>query len=333
MGRVGRFACVAIPFALTIACLVCLLIAGLAGVSNKSLYLFQIHTGNLSISSADLLSLATSKRDLSSSIIAATGGGSTATNITATDLGLADDYKISLWNYCSTTGGITTCSTPAFNWASNATNTTSFAALATSIAGVSLDVPAALAKALSAFSTLAKWTEVVYIIAAGLTVLEILVGVFAICSRVGSCCTWLISGFATVSVIAASVLATVMAATVVGTMVTVGKAYGITASINTSFLATTWMAAAFSLAAGLFWLFSACCCSAEASARKDKHRSRAGNGLEKPFGGYQRVHDPFQPTAYGGNQESGVHHGYSVPMGPVKGQRAGAYEPYSHQAV
>jgi len=106
MGRVGRFACVAIPFALTIACLVCLLIAGLAGVSNKSLYLFQIHTGNLSISSADLLSLATSKRDLSSSIIAATGGGSTATNITATDLGLADDYKISLWNYCSTTGGI-----------------------------------------------------------------------------------------------------------------------------------------------------------------------------------------------------------------------------------
>lgn len=332
MGRVGRFACVAIPFALTIACLVCLLIVGLAGVSNKSLFLFQINTQNLSISSTDLLSLATSKRDLSSSIISATSGGAT-TNITATDLGLADLYKVSLWNYCYTTGTTTVCSAPAFNWAANATNTTKFSSLATTVAGVSIDIPEALSKALTTFATVSKWTEIVYIIAAAFVVIELLVGVFAICSRVGSCCTWLINGLSTIAVIAASALATAMASIVVGTMITIGKPYGITASINTTYLAFTWLAAAFSLAAGLFWLFSVCCCSPEHSARRDKHRSRAGDAVEKPFGGYQRVHDPFQPTAYGGNQESGVHHGYNVPMGPIKGQRAGAYEPYSHQAV
>lgn len=320
MGKAGRFACVFVPFALTTASLICILIVGLAGVSNKGLYLFKAETQNLSISNTDLIDLAT--RDVISDV---------TVNITAADLGLADYYTVALWNYCYTTGSTTTCTKPAFNWASNATNTTELTNLAAE-SGAKVAVPKTIETALKTFSAITKWTEVVYIIAAIATACALVVGLFAICSKIGSCCTFLINGIATVAIIAASVLSTVMASTVVGTLEAVSKPFGVKASFNTSFLAITWLAAAFSLAAGLFWAFSICCCSAGSSERRDKRRSRAGDA-EKPYGAYQRVEDPFAPHAYG-NQQSGVYNpSYGVPMNNMKPTKAGAYEPYSHGGV
>lgn len=54
----------ALPFALTIASLIALLVAALAGVTDKSLYNFKIETANLSISASDIENLLSSKRSV-----------------------------------------------------------------------------------------------------------------------------------------------------------------------------------------------------------------------------------------------------------------------------
>lgn len=57
MGNIGRIVCVALPFALTIASLIALLVAALAGVTDKSLYNFRVDTANFTISASDIASL------------------------------------------------------------------------------------------------------------------------------------------------------------------------------------------------------------------------------------------------------------------------------------
>jgi hypothetical protein len=120
MGRVGRFVCVGMPFALTVASLICILIVTLTGVTNNGL--FKVNTQNLSISTSDLSSLHTrgTHIKLSGSAISSAAAAAGSVNITAADLGLFDAYTISLWNYCYFSG--TTCTPVKFDWASNAIN-------------------------------------------------------------------------------------------------------------------------------------------------------------------------------------------------------------------
>lgn len=355
----GRFVCVALPFGLTLASLICIMIAMLAGITNKNLDMFEANTANLSISSSSLENLESlvSREDhfsgltteaLTNAASTSTSSSSTAINVTASDLGLADKYKVSLWNYCTVSGTNTTCSKAKFNWASDSLNTTKIEATATSLIGTSVTLPTEVTTSLKTFATVSKWTEVVYIIAIITTVIELFMGLFAICSRAGSCCTFLISGVSTVSIIAASIMATAMSSTVVGTVDSVAKAYGVKASLNTSYLATTWTAVAFSLASGLFWMFSICCCAADHSSRKSSggspwRRNRDIADAEKviPTGAYQRVHDPNE-TGYAGQQhgiynpQTGMHtqQEYGVPMHNVRAQRTNqGYEPYSHTAI
>jgi hypothetical protein len=334
---VGRVLCVSLPFGLTIASLICLLIAMLAGITDKNLDMFQLNTQNFSVSSSSLQNFENLvKRDpghfsaLTSAALngAATSSG-TAVNITAADLGLADSYKVSLWNYCATTGSSTTCSKGKFDWASSELNTTNITVLASST-GANVTLPKELRDSLHTFTVVSKWTEVVYIIAFVVSVLEIVVGLFGFCSRIGSCCTFIISGISTTAVITASVMATVISSVVVGAVDTATKAYGAHASLNTSFLAVTWLAAAFSIGAGLFWLFSICCCAAD--HHKHNRRSLGGDSeklLQTGGPGYHRVEDPHgfdANTAYG-PQTHGLHHNQQA-VG-----REGAYEPYSHANI
>ena len=332
---VGRVLCVGLPFGLTLASLVCLLIAMLAGITDKNLDMFEVKTQNFSVSSSslknfeDLLKREPDTGHFSALTAAALNGAATSTstsvNITAADLGLADSYKISLWNYCATTGSKTTCSKGKFNWASSELNTTNITTLASST-GTNVTLPKEIRDSLKTFTVVSKWTEVVYIIAFIASVLEIVVGLLGFCSRMGSCCTFIVSGFSTTAVIVASIMATVMSSVVVGAIESAAKAYGAKASLNTNFLAVTWLAAAFSIGAGLFWLFSICCCAAD--HHKSKRRS-AGDGeklLPTGGSGYQRVEDPHgfdANTAYG-PQTQGIHT-HQQPIG-----RQGAYEPYSH---
>ncbi|ATZ50736.1 hypothetical protein BCIN_06g02240 [Botrytis cinerea B05.10] len=343
----GRFLCVGVPFGLTLASLVCLLIASLAGVTDKSLDIFAVNTTNLSISSSALLSLensfrkrgladltvaaltpstTTSEKSTIESAIASITGTDSATNITAKDLDLADSYKVSLWGYCAVTGKNTTCTKAKFNWAATSLNTTSIDTLA-SATGVNATLPSEVKHALKTFTVVSKWTQVVYIIALIATALELFLGIFAMCSRAASCVTYIISGFSTAAVIAASIMATVLSSVTVGSIKTAAKAYGVEASIDTHFLAVTWLAVAFSIGSSFFWVFTICCCASDHKSSKKNRRSV--NDQEKLIPqsmAYQKIDGP--ETAYGGQQQ-GVYHQQQYPQ-PT---RTGAYEPYSHGAI
>jgi hypothetical protein len=326
---VGRFLCVGLPYGLTIASLICILITMLAGVADKNLDLFSMDVTNLSISSSDLKNfenLVSRGMIAQSTANALNGIANTngAVNITASDLGIADSYKVYLWNYCYTTGSNTTCTKAKFDFASSELNISKIDDTISSN-GFNVSLPTDVRDALNTFKTVSKWTQVVYIIAILTTVLELVVGCFAFCSRVGSCCTYIVSAISTVAIICASILATVEGAVVVSSIKASTKAYGATATLDSSFLGITWLAVAFSVASGLFWLFSICCCA-------PSHRKHDSDGGEKmlPTRGYQRVDDPAgfnANTAYGPQ----THGGYNSQ--PAQARTGEAYEPYSRAGI
>merc|ERR1711939_497006 len=306
----GRFVCVAVPFGLTLASLVCILIVMLAGVTNKSLDMFEIKTANLSISSSslenliDLTKRAPVPGDSLSALTVAGLSPNTGDNITAADLGLADSYKVSLWNYCATTGSNTNCTKAEFDWAASKLNTSTVEATASALTGTTVSLPSELKTALKTFKTFSKWTEVVYIIAFFTCVAELFLGLFGFCSR--------------------------------------ARSYGVKGSLNTSFLATTWLAAAFSIGAGMFWMLTICCCAADHSGNS-KRKSRGVDDHEKliPTGAYQRVDDNQHFNQGYAGQQHGIYNPqqnteYGVPMHNVKPMARGgngAYEPYGHTAI
>ncbi|KAI2472548.1 SUR7/PalI family-domain-containing protein [Annulohypoxylon bovei var. microspora] len=332
---IGRYVCVALPFILTVGSIICMLIAGLTGVANNSLYLFQIDTTNVSIDASTLESLisnissiesALSSRspkpiDVASIISSLTGSGSSDSsgNITAAELGIDKLYDITLWNYCSISANGTdkNCTQAKFNWAETDFNTTFIDEFGSEL-GVNITIPQEIKNALNTFKPLIKWTEVVYIIAMVALGLELVIGLFTACSRLVSCLTWLISGIATLAVIAASAMMTALAVVVVGAVkAAIGK-YGGDASWNNNFLACIWIGVAFALGASLFWLFSICCCAPD--RRPHASRSRGGPEGEKfiPTGSYAPL---------GEQRNSGYNYG-----APQRGGARSdlAYEPYSH---
>ncbi|KAI1091633.1 SUR7/PalI family-domain-containing protein [Rostrohypoxylon terebratum] len=332
---VGRYVCVALPFILTVGSIIAMLIAGLTGVTNNGLYIFQVDTRNVSIDASTLQSLisnissvenALNSRspkplDVSSIISSLQGnsGSSSSGNITAAELGIDKLYDVTLWNYCSLAANGTdkNCTQAKFNWAETDFNTT-FVDNFGSDLGANITIPEEIKDALNTFKPLMKWTEVVYIIAMIALGLELIVGLFTACSRLVSCLTWLISGIATLAVIAAASMMTAIAIVVVGAVKGSISKYGGDASWNSKFLACIWIGVAFALGASLFWLFSVCCCAPE--RRPHAGRSRGGPEGEKfiPTGSYAPL---------GEHQNAGYN--YSAP------QRGGArsdlaYEPYSH---
>lgn len=183
----------------------------------------------------------------------------------------------------------------------------------------------------------------VFIIAYVCLGIVVILGIFAECSRVFSCLTWIVAGVAALAVCGAAAMSTAMAAVVVGAVEATAKWYGVTASINTSFLALVWLAAACSIAAAFFWLFTICCCPPDhhRSSRRGRTRHLDDPSAEKlvPLGSYQPLHEPegqqtgfVQNTgypAYGGGyaQQYTPHYQSPAPRSDL------AYEPYSHANV
>lgn len=352
MGNVGRFACVAVPFLLTLGAVAAILVAGLAGIADKSLYMFQVNTTNLEISPESLTSLISSRAaapaDLhdpnllssdttdaaADSITSSATADTQSSNITAADLGLANLYDVALWNWCYTAqNGTRTCSKPEFNWAQKELNMTTdhLEGLATS-AGVTLTLPKDIVDAIKTFDTVAKWTEVVFIIAVVALAVELLFGIFASCSRAFSCLTFLVAGVATVAVCGFAGLVTAMSLIVVGAVEASAKYYGVKGDFNTHYLAAVWIAAGFAIAAGFFWMFTMCCCKPDHSSRRSgrkRHLDEADEAGEKLFppGAYQPITDD---RGYGGyhNGQSNPQYGYAPQ--PRAARRDLAYEPYSH---
>jgi hypothetical protein len=305
---VGRFFCVAIPFILTIGAIICILIVLTAGLSSKSLDLFAVDPQNFSISGSALKTL------INNNAVDALLGD-LSQNVTAKDLGLQNGYQVYVWNYCyqnATGNNATVCTKGAYNWAASALNTTllqrniSAASIATT--GQNVTIPTTITDAVDVFITISRWTQIVYIIALVLTVLELVIGLFAFCSRVVSCLTYFVSGLSTVALIAASGLVTATSAVIVGALNnTVGK-YGVTSSLDHRFLAVTWIGVLLSMGGSLFWLFSACCCAADRPHRRNADK------------------EAYTPIHIVNN--NGMPPTQSAPYAPGPQRTTGGYEPY-----
>lgn len=352
MGNFGRYICVALPFLLTLASLISLLIAGLSGaVGNKDgLYIFRVNLTELQVQpnvlgslvgrspeplpqAAPLIGQATAHirdaREGAAPLIAAATGNqqkqaNQAGNITAADLGLHKIYDVNLWGYCFTPqSGERSCLQPKFNWAETEVNNTigNIKKLA-SVAGKNVSLPKTVEDALNSFGNVIRWTEIVFIIAAlGLGV-ALLLGIISNCSRAVSCLTWVVSGVASAAVIGFASLATATATIVVGTAEGTAKIYGVRSNFNTQFLAVAWISVAFALAAGFFWLLTVCCCKPESRRRSSDAEKHVPTGAYSPLN--ENQNGAFQ------NNSSYYHNQYGAPRYPQGGRGDMAYEPYSH---
>jgi len=310
-----------------VASLVALLVAGLAGVTDKSLYMFRVNTTDLQIPSSLIGNILNSRdpapldfhdpTDLINTGTKVASGVASGNNITASDLGIYDLYDISLWGYCYTPkNGSRACTKPAFNWATTVLNeTTNDINTLITLSGQNIKLPKEVGDAVEAFGTVSRWTQIVFIIAYVALGVEIFFGIFANCSRAFSCITFIVAGVATTAVCAAAALATATSVVVVGAVESTAKFYGIEGDFNTRYLAAVWISAAFAIAAGLFWLFTVCCC------KPDRNKSSRGRGDGEKF-----MAGPYQPIGDHGYPQGG---GYA-PQSYGQPQRGMAYEPYSH---
>ncbi|PNY24917.1 Uncharacterized protein TCAP_05143 [Tolypocladium capitatum] len=335
---VGRFVCVALPILLTIASIVALLVATLSGVAHDSFYLFRVNVTGLSINPASLGNIA---NKVGAGVKIRADNVQTS-NITAGNLGLDNIYDVNLWGYCSTDkAGKVNCTKAQFDWASTKLNTTWLENIG-SAAGVKISLPKEVKDALSVFRTVTKWTEVAFIIALVALGIELFVGIFASCSRVASCLTWLIASITAVLVGAAAGLATAMATVVIGSVESTAKYYGVKGSFDTKFLAAVWIATALAIGAAFFWLFTICCCKPERRSRSsyggNKNQSTDDEKL-LPKSGYAPLSNEHEMSGgiYNPNQQQShfAAQPYSsqpphYPGGP--GRSDLAYEPYSHRA-
>jgi len=345
MANLGRYACVAVPFLLTLGALIALLVAGLGGVADKSLYMFQVNLTEMSISPLDAKGIIEdvvkdALNTRSPTPVAQLhdwtllqgdkheAQAAQGSNITAADLGLYDLYDIAIWGYCYTThNGTRDCTKPAFNWAEGVLgNTTDDLTSLITLTGQNVTLPKEITDAVKLFGNVSRWTQIVFIVACIALGVALFFGIFANCSRAFSCITLIISLVATVAVCGTAALATATAVIVVGAVETAAQIYGVEASFNTKFLATVWIAAAFAIAAGFFWMFTTCCCAPDRS-RGDR-RSRHLDEDEKLMNGpYQPIQQPAGGAAPGGYPQSYSNQQYGAP------RRDLAYEPYSHTNV
>lgn len=331
MGKMGRFACIFTPMVLTLVSLGLLITVSLGG-TNKSngtlnnLFFFRANTSDIQVNATnvDIPDLAREFLNVNAS----TTGNTTK---------IYDFYHVSLWNYCAgdfnnnntaskenTNDHVTFCSkhtnefwfNPVEVWGLNQS-------VADQLFGKELN------DGLKAYRTVAKWMFVAYVIAIVATIVEVLVGFFALFSRWGSLATTIVSSVSSLFLMGFALTATILYAVLTGTFNTALKKYNIHASVGHNILVILWLAVAFSWASGLFWLFSSCCCS----GRSDKIKGYGDNAGKKgmkaertPYT-YERVESPF--LGQSGNAGPVPAYHQNVPMNNM-GHNATAYEPYRH---
>lgn len=134
-----------------------------------------------------------------------------------------------------------------------------------------------------------------------------------------------ISQVSSLFTVAATVTATALYGTLVGTFNTALEPYKIHGSLGRNMYVTAWLAVVFSFAAGLFWIFSVCCCSGRSPYSRDRDSKRGVTAEKTPY-----TYEPVSymgaspnPNAYGG--------GMNVPMQDMG--RTNAYEPFRHERV
>ena len=337
MGKAGRFACIFTPMALTIASLVCLIIVALGGTNKNNgfyndLYFFRANTSDINV---DPSSLNLPSNALTDGLLNLTTAAAKAA------LDVKDFYHISLWNYCSgdfqkngsgsVSDHVTYCSphtnefwfNPVDVWGLNNT-------------GIDQLFSKELRDGLSTYKAVAKWMFVAYIVALISTIVEILVGILALFSRLGSLATTIVSAISSVFFLAFALTSTILYAVLMGTFNDALKKYDIHGSLGHSIYVTIWIGVAFSLASGLFWLFSSCCCSGRSDRIKGYGDGAARRNFRDQQGPYQyeRVESPLRGgQAPQKGYQAGP--GYQAPHMPLNnvGNGGTAYEPFRHENV
>lgn len=357
MGKAGRFACIITPMALTVASLICLLLVmiGQLGNNNKApstslgqdLYFFKVRqpqhstladplttlqadTSNFTADPQTILNKiddAGDKVNINNDLLNALTGAASSKE-------LKDFYQVGLWSYCSGENKdgvekITYCSSSKTQFWFNPID--EWGLQNTSVQNVLGDD---LQKGLNTYKKVAGWMNWAFIIATILTAAEFVVGFFAIFSRWGSLVTTILSTVSSpdiqisttctdnfqassIFVVAAAATATAVYGVLTGVFHTALEPYNIDTSMGNKMLQVMWVGAAFSIASGLFWTLSVCCCSGKSGHKKVV--------VEKTPYTYERVSSP----AFG-------QHGHQLQTAPAfkpsgHGQSGTAYEPYRGQ--
>lgn len=261
-----------------------------------------------------------------------------STNLLAVNTGSVEDfYHINLWNYCSGNFGnnntadanngndhITFCSprksnfwfNPVETWGLNAT-------VASTMFGKQLN------DGLKAYKTVTQWMTISYIVAAIATGVEILVGFLALFSRWGSLMTTIVSFVSSIFLMGFALTATILFATLTGTFNHALQIYNIHASVGHTMFVLIWLSVAFSWGAGLFWLFSSCCCSGRADKIKGYSEKAPKAGRKPSPYQYEPVQSPYM--GHSGNGPAPTYN-QNVQMGNM-GKKNTAYEPFRHGDV
>lgn len=323
MGKGGRALCIITPYALTIASLVCIIIVGLGCTNSSSstlndLYFFRANIQNMTTNSSSKNKVSQALSD--AGVTVSDGDITAALEQVQKQFDIKDFYNVGLWGYCEgnindNKFNISDCSKPKAEFWFNPIEVWNLKET-----GLENGLPSGMRKSLNLYKNVSKWMFIAYIVAFVATVVELVVGIFAICSRWGSCVTTLVSGVAFLFTAAASVTATAMFATVTGAFNENLKNYGMHGSMGKNIYVTTWLAVAFSLGAALFWMLSTCCCSGR-SPYNHKNTPRGVTAEKTPY-----TYEPLGPQ---GNQNTSYNTSYPPPPPPAQ-NRTNAYEPFRH---
>lgn len=321
MGKVGRFACILTPMLLTLASLVCIVIVMIGQHSmgdnkppttqlGRDLYFFKADTSAFNANPDNVLDKLPDNVKPNTELLEALQGAASAKE-------LKDFYQVGLWSYCEGDKDkdgketITYCSKsstkfwfdPFSVWELKDTS-------AQKVLGEDLQ------KGLDTYKKVSGWMVWSFGIALILSAAEFVIGFFAIFSRWGSLVTTIVSTAQTIFIIAAAATATAIYSTLTGLFHSVLEPYNIDAWMGKQMLSVVWLAVAFGLASGFFWLISICCCSGKSPHKKVS--------VEKTPYTYERVASPAFPAQHG-QQTSYVGAGH--------GQSGTAYEPFRQSRV
>ncbi|TQS37692.1 hypothetical protein Golomagni_01823 [Golovinomyces magnicellulatus] len=278
----GRFISVLLPLGLTLASLICIF----ASSSSFNNLANEIIARDVSFPKfSDLL-----PENILPKVEAAVGLG--GENFTAKTLGLADKYKVYLWNYCRFVGTESNCTDAKLNWAAESLDSKIIEQNALASTGTNITLPQEMKAGLTSFVFVSKLTQLLYISALVSGTAEFIFGIIAIFSRIGSCLTLLVSGIATFTVLIASIVATFQITVVTAALEGTARTFGVESKIKGQFLATTYLAVAFSVGAGVFWSLTSCCCAA-GNSRGQKSGGQRAIDTEK-YGSntpYSRMND------------------------------------------
>jgi SUR7/PalI family len=186
-------------------------------------------------------------------------GASKGLNVSASSLELADSYTVALWSYCADKNGSssssTSCSTPTKDFWFDPVQTWHLNNTALADA-----FPKVLKNVLETYHSASKVMVRLYLVAISATAASTLIGFCAVFSLVGSILPLIITSVSTIGLLAASITATVVYSSVVGTFDTVLRSYGLDATLGLNMFALTWSAFLSALVSSFLWLFRGLCC-------------------------------------------------------------------------